>query len=60
MQVAPIELCPVASVGGKLRIVITDRTGGVKLHRGTDSVLVSEAVVRRRELDACIDGEVVV
>ena len=47
MQVAPIELCPVASVGGKLRIVITDRTGGVKLHRSTDSVLVSEAVVRR-------------
>ena len=60
MQVAPIELCPVASVGGKLRIVVTDRTCGVKLYSCTDSLLVSEAIVRSRELDTCIDGEVVV
>ena len=56
LEVRSVHPSPVATEGCKLRIVVTDRTRGVELDSGTDSVLVGEAVVRRCDLHASVDG----
>ena len=56
MKVSTVHPSPVAPEGSELSIVVTDRTRGVKLDSSTDSVLVGEAVVRRCDLHASVDG----
>ena len=59
LQVAVVEPSPVATelVGS---VSITDGTRGVELHSSTDSILVSEAIVRSAELHTRVDREVIV
>ena len=60
IKITLIHPSPVATEGSKRRAVITDRTRGVELYSGFDSILVGEAVVRSTELDAGINGQVIV